>query len=185
MLHALPGLGGPLPCQSSQRRRGLERSVALRGYQQAIEKDPGICVGACRAGGCLYTLLADYGMVHPHQVMPLAESSARRALELDQNSAEVFTSLAIIRSLFEWNWAEGEDLSSTRHRAQPQLCEGSSLVWHRPVGAARAHGRGRRGDPARRAKLDPLSLMPSLENLGYIQMLRRNYDVRAWTLTAD
>ncbi len=150
---------------------GLERSVLC--YQQAIEKDPESA--SAHAGlADAYTLLADYGMVHPHQVMPLAESSARRALELDQNSAEVFTSLAIIRSLFEWNWAEGEDLYRRAIALNPSYAKA-----HHWFGTDLLALLGRMDEAEEEIRLavqlDPLSLMLH-ENLGYIQMLRRNYD---------
>jgi serine/threonine-protein kinase len=150
----------------------LERSVLC--YQQAIEKDPESA--SAHAGlADAYTLLADYGIVHPHQVMPLAESSARRALELDQNSAEVFTSLAIIRSLFEWNWAEGEDLYRRAIALNPSYAKA-----HHWFGTDLLAVLGRMDEAEEEIRLavqlDPLSLVLH-ENLGYIQMLRRNYDV--------
>ena len=107
---------------------GLERSVLC--YQQAIEKDPESA--SAHAGlADAYSLLADYGIVHPHEVMPRAESSARRALELDQNSAEVFTSLAHHPLSFRLELDRRRGSLSPRHRAQSELCEGSSLVWYR------------------------------------------------------
>jgi serine/threonine-protein kinase len=157
----------------SNRRNaeGLERSVVC--YQRAIEKDPESA--SAHAGlADAYTLLADYGLVHPHKVMPLAESSAKRALELDGNSAEAFTSLAIIRSTFDWNWTEGEDLYRRAIALNPSYAKA-----HHWFGCDLLAMLGRMDEAEAEIRtavhLDPLSLVLH-ENLGYVQMLRRDYD---------
>ncbi len=63
---------------------GLRKSLEC--YQQAAEKDPGS--SSAHAGlADTYSLLADYGVIHPKDVMPRAEASAQTALELDPNLA--------------------------------------------------------------------------------------------------
>jgi TolB-like protein/tetratricopeptide (TPR) repeat protein len=150
---------------------GLQRSVLC--YQRAIEKDPESA--SAHAGlADAHTLLADYGIVHPHEVMPLAESSARRALELDQNSAEVFTSLAIIRASFEWNWTEGEYLYRRAIALNPSYAKA-----HHWFGIDLLALLGRMDEAEEEiqiaVRLDPLALAIH-EGLGYVHMLRRNYD---------
>ena len=89
---------------NGRNAEGLQRSVLC--YQRAIEHDPHSAFAHAGLADA-YSLLADYGIVHPHEVMPLAESSTRRALELDENSAEAYNSLAFIQATFHWNWTEG------------------------------------------------------------------------------
>jgi TolB-like protein/Tfp pilus assembly protein PilF len=150
---------------------GLERSVIC--YQRAIEKDPE-CASAYAGLADAYSLLADYGIVHPHQVMPKAEAAALRALELDQNSAEVFTSLAIIRSRFEWKWSQGEDLYRRAIALNPSYAKA-----HHWYGSDLLGMLGRPDEAEEEIKiavrLDPLALIVH-ECIGYIQMLRRNYE---------
>jgi len=150
---------------------GLERSVVC--YQRAIEKDP-LSASAHAGLADAYTLLADYGIVHPHEVMPKAESSARRALELDQNSAEAVTSLAIIRSMYHWNWIEGEDLFRRALALNPSYAKA-----HHWFGSDLLAALGRMDEAEQEMQLaielDPLALILH-ENLGYIQTLRRNYE---------
>lgn len=53
-----------------------------------------------------YTLLVDYGLLHPADGIPKAKAAAERAIELDSRLAEAYASLAIIRSLHDWEWME-------------------------------------------------------------------------------
>jgi serine/threonine-protein kinase len=53
-----------------------------------------------------YTLLVDYGLVPPAEGMPKAKAAAERAIELDRGLGEAYASLALIRSLHDWDWNE-------------------------------------------------------------------------------
>ncbi|MCU1237853.1 MAG: Tetratricopeptide 4 [Candidatus Solibacter sp.] len=53
-----------------------------------------------------FTLLVDYGLLHPAEGMPKAKAAAERAIELDPGQAEAYASLALIRSLYDWEWEE-------------------------------------------------------------------------------
>jgi serine/threonine-protein kinase len=53
-----------------------------------------------------YTLLVDYGLLHPADGMTKARAAAERAIELNPGLAEAYTSLALIRSLYDWEWQE-------------------------------------------------------------------------------
>src|SRR5436190_11496803 len=63
---------------------------SLRCYQQAVENDPESAVAHAGLADA-YSLLSDYGVKHPNEVMPLAEAAAQRALELDPDSAEALS----------------------------------------------------------------------------------------------
>ena len=84
---------------------GLKRSVQL--FEQAIAVDHGFALGYAGLSDA-YSLLADYGLVKPADIIPAAESAARRALEIDPTLAEAHASLGLIRSLHAWEWAEAE-----------------------------------------------------------------------------
>lgn len=150
---------------------GLQRSVIC--YQRAIETDP-LSATAHAGLADAYSLLADYGIVHPNHVIPLAESAARRALELDENSAEAYVSLAFIRSTRDWRWTEAEALYRRAIELNPSYARayhwlGSDLLA--------VLGRMDEAEEAIRMaiELDPLSLIVH-EGLGYNHMLRRNYE---------
>jgi serine/threonine-protein kinase len=53
-----------------------------------------------------YTLLVDYGLLHPSEGMPKAKAAAERAIQLDSGLAEAYTSLALIRSHYDWEWQD-------------------------------------------------------------------------------
>lgn len=150
---------------------GLQRSVLC--YQRAIEKDPH-SASAYAGLADAYSLLADYGVLHPSQVMPLAESAARRALELDENSAEAFNSLAFIQATFRWNWSEAEDLYRRAISLNPSYARA-----HHWLGSDLLAVLGRMDEAEAEVRiaieLDPLSLIVH-EGVGYIQVLRRNYE---------
>ncbi len=84
---------------------GLKRSVQL--FEQAIALDQDFALGYAGLSDA-YSLLADYGLVKPADIMPAAESAARKALEIDPTLAEAHASLGLIRSLYAWEWAEAE-----------------------------------------------------------------------------
>ena len=151
---------------------GLQRSVLC--YQRAIEQDP--YSAPAHAGlADAYSLLADYGIVHPYQVMPLAEAAARRALELDENSAEAYNSLAFIRSTFYWKWTEAEKSLPHCHRtADPSYARA-----HHWLGSDLLAVLGRTDEAEAEVRiaiqLDPLSLIVH-EGLGHMHLLRHNYE---------
>lgn len=150
---------------------GLQRSVLC--YQRAIEKDPHSAPSHAGLADA-YSLLADYGVIHPSQVMPLAESAARQALELDENSAEAFNSLAFIQATFHWNWSEAEDLYRRAISLNPSYARA-----HHWLGSDLLAVLGRMDEAEAEVRiaieLDPLSLIVH-EGVGYIQLLRRNYE---------
>ena len=52
-----------------------------------------------------YSLLMDYGLMSPSGGVPQAKASAERAIELDPNLGEPYASLALIRGVYERDWA--------------------------------------------------------------------------------
>ncbi len=142
-------------------------------YEQAIEKDS--ASPSAHAGlADTYSLLADYGVMHPKHAMPRAEAAARTALELDPNSAEASSSLAYIRSLFNWKWQEAEAL----YRRAITLNPGSSRARHWfSIDFLALLGRFDEAEPEiqRARELDPLSVIIH-EGSPYLRNLRGDYE---------
>ncbi|HEV2200800.1 MAG TPA: tetratricopeptide repeat protein [Bryobacteraceae bacterium] len=152
-------------------KEGLEKSVAC--YDQAIAADPS-CAFAHAGLADAYSLLADYSVVRPSEVMPPAREAALRALKLDPNSAEANVSLAFIRSLFDWEWADAETLYRRAIAANPGYAR--ARHWY---GLDFLTLRGR-FDEAREQlecarSLDPLSQIVR-EGLGTMAMMRRDFE---------
>ena len=90
-----------------RRRDSLARAVDL--FEQVIALDAGMALGYAGLADA-YALQADFGFSPPAEAMPKARAAARHAIELDAELAEAWTSLAFIRSLHDWEWAEGETM---------------------------------------------------------------------------
>src|ERR1700722_527286 len=150
---------------------GLRKSLECS--ERAIEHDPGSSPAHVGLADT-YSLLADYGVMHPKDTMPRAEAAARTALELDPNSAEANSALAYIRSLFDWKWQEAEAL----YRRAIALNPGSSKARHWfSVDFLAMLGRFDEAEAEIQMarELDPLSLIIH-EASPYLKMLRQDYE---------
>ncbi len=63
----------------------------------------------------------------PEAVMSQAEAAAKKALELDDLSAEAHLSMAAIELFYRWNWAEAERESARAVELNPNFAEGHHL----------------------------------------------------------
>jgi len=150
---------------------GLRRSLDC--YEGAKSMDPESAPAHAGLADA-YSLLADYGILHPCEAMPRAEAAAQRALELNPDSAEANTALAFIRSAFEWKWRESETL----YRRAIALNPGYSQARHWfGVDFLAVLGRFDEAGPQLQLArdLDPLSLVTH-EGSAYLRLLRRDYE---------
>ena len=81
--------------------------TAIRYFEQAIEKDPHYAVAWAGIADS-YSLLGEYGNIPRKELYPKARAAVNKALEIDDQLAEVHTSLASILMLSEWDWANSE-----------------------------------------------------------------------------
>lgn len=91
-------------------------------FEKAIELQPDYA--AAWAG------LADYycgnaviGEYPPEAAMPQAEAAAKKALELDDLSAEAHLSMAAVELFYQWNWAVAERESARAVELNPNVAE--------------------------------------------------------------
>jgi TolB-like protein len=78
---------------------------AVHYFSQAIRLDPNLAVAHCGLGDA-YNLLAVYGVLPPHEAMPLARKSALRALEVNRELGEAHACLADVSCFYDWDWKE-------------------------------------------------------------------------------
>jgi TolB-like protein/Flp pilus assembly protein TadD len=83
---------------------GLQQSIDF--FNQAIEKDPRYALAYAGLADA-YALIADFNVLPTREVTPKLQSSAARALELDDTLAEAHTSLAWA-SFHVWDWPGAE-----------------------------------------------------------------------------
>jgi serine/threonine-protein kinase len=144
---------------------------AIESFKEAIQVDPNYALA--------YAGLADaYVFVNSptlkrSEAMPLAESSARKALALDDGLAEAHTSLARVRMYlnFDWRAAEGE------FKRAVELNPGYATAhqWYAEYLSSMGRLREARAEVKRAQDLEPLSLTIS-NAAGIIHYFGREYD---------
>jgi TolB-like protein/DNA-binding winged helix-turn-helix (wHTH) protein/Tfp pilus assembly protein PilF len=86
-------------------KREVDKSVAY--FKQAIAIDPNW--SAAYAGlAQAWQSEAVLFMTSPAEAATEAEAAARRALELDPENGEAYSTLGLVQSTLEWKWAEAE-----------------------------------------------------------------------------
>lgn len=149
---------------------GLRQSVWC--FEQAIAADDSSAEG--HAGlSCAYSLMADYGVANPQEVVPKAKLAAKKALELDPQSRLAHITLAFTRSTYDWDWAGADAM----YRQAIALNPGDSRIHHWYASDYLALV-GRSEEAVKEAELafdlDPLTPI-ILEGCGYVRMLARDY----------
>jgi TolB-like protein/Flp pilus assembly protein TadD len=89
--------------------RTEESVVKAQGYfQQAIAKDPLFAPAYSGLADAYFYRGYIWGHLPPREAMPLARAAALKAIELDENSAEGHTSLAMIKFFYDWDFKGAE-----------------------------------------------------------------------------
>ncbi|MBI5471692.1 MAG: protein kinase, partial [Ignavibacteriae bacterium] len=89
------------------KRNEAELKTAIRYFERAIEKDPGYALAWAGIADS-YSLLGEYGNISRKDVYPKARAAANTALQIDDQLAEVHTSLASLFMLNAWDWDSSE-----------------------------------------------------------------------------
>jgi TolB-like protein/Flp pilus assembly protein TadD len=149
--------------------------LAIASYQQAINLDPDYA-RAYEGLARVYTMLGGAGPFHllpPREAYPLAKAAVTKALELDDRLPQAHTTLGLVRSNHEWDWAGAERAFKRALELNPN--EPDSHAWYafhlwlmdrfdEGIACARTA-----------SALDPL--MPLYESqIGFIQYCARRYD---------
>jgi TolB-like protein/tetratricopeptide (TPR) repeat protein len=154
------------------RRTPDELKRSLKYFEAAIEADAESALAYAGVADA-FTLLVEYGLVHPAEGVPKVKAAARRAIELDANLAEAYPSLALIRSQSDWEWEEAEGL----YRKAIALNPGYATAHHwLGVDCLAMMGRleEARAENEIALQLDPLSSI-IYEGRSFLHILNRNY----------
>ncbi|HEU5239392.1 MAG TPA: protein kinase [Pyrinomonadaceae bacterium] len=81
--------------------------TAIKYFEQAIEKDPRYALAWAGIADS-YLVLGEYGNIPRRELYPLAEAAVTKALEIDDQLAEVHTSFASLLMLAKWDWVNSE-----------------------------------------------------------------------------
>jgi len=123
-------------------------------YNQALEKDPNYALAFTGLADSYAVLGNNY--LPPNEAFPKARAYAAKALEIDDTLGGAHGSMAVVRLLYDWNWAETEKelkraLTLDPNNAGAHDMNGAYLgAMGRPDEA--------RAETKRAQALDPLSL---------------------------
>ncbi|MGB7226475.1 MAG: tetratricopeptide repeat protein, partial [Candidatus Acidiferrales bacterium] len=84
---------------------GLKEAITY--FEQAIAKDSDYAAAYSGLADC-YNLLSVWGSLTPNEAFPKAREDALKAIQLDPNSAEAYTSLAFETYRYQWDFAGAE-----------------------------------------------------------------------------
>lgn len=141
-------------------RTGAGFQSAIEYFEAALEKDSTYAL-AWTGLADVYGLLSayDYGVLPPHQAMPIARRAAERALRLDPTLAEAHAALGNIQHNYLWDWAEAE--ASFRRATELNPGYAPAHHWYSLLLVARGRPDEARAAIRRARELDPLSTVMS------------------------
>ncbi|MEO8370815.1 MAG: hypothetical protein ABI806_16650 [Candidatus Solibacter sp.] len=152
----------------------LVRSIEY--FEAAIAADPRSALAHSGLADA-HTLMVDYGLASPSAGMPRAKAAATRAIELDPTLGEAYASLALIRSLYEWDWDDAKVLYERAIELNPGYATAHHWLgvdWY----ALRGHYDQARVEIEAALQLDPLSSIIR-EGQCFIPFLERRYEESA------
>jgi eukaryotic-like serine/threonine-protein kinase len=137
---------------NKRSRDDLERGAAY--FRQAIAEDP--TYAPAHAGlADSYLVLATYNYLAPGEALPQARAAANRALELDPELGEAYTSRAWIKYVFDWDWPGAEEDFRRALRLNPGYATGHH--WYADYLTARGQFDEAEAAMRRAHELDPFS----------------------------
>jgi TolB-like protein/Tfp pilus assembly protein PilF len=150
---------------------GIERAIFF--FESAIDADAAYAPAYSGLADC-YIALASRDLYPSLQLMPKAETAARRALELDAELAEAHASMGAIHEIFHWSWERAQEEYLTALRLNPGYV--TARQWY---ALALAH-RGTTEEAVAQMQValesDSLSF-PLNANMAIIHYLGRAYDL--------
>jgi len=77
-------------------------------FQKSLAKDPLFAPAYSGLADAYFYRGYFWGHLAPREAMPLARAAALKAIQLDENSAEGRTSLAMVKFFYDWNFRDSE-----------------------------------------------------------------------------
>jgi TolB-like protein/DNA-binding winged helix-turn-helix (wHTH) protein/Tfp pilus assembly protein PilF len=155
---------------NKRTKENLEKAVAE--FNAAIERDPAYALAYAGLADA-YLTIGGQNFQPPAEALPKARAAAEKALEIDQSLAEAHTSLAMIKLLFDWDFAGAETNFRRAVRLKPNYATAHQWYGHCLMVQGRFDESIEEMKSA--ARLDPLSLIIN-SALGYSYWHARRYD---------
>ena len=156
------------------KRTGADLRTAIEYFNQALGKDPGYALAYVGLADS-YSLLYFYGgTASPADSFPQAKAAAKKALALDDTSAEAHTSLAYVLESYDFDLEQSLKEFERAIQLNPNYATAHHWVSNGVLSGLgqfdRAIAEGKRA-----VELDPLSLIINA-NLGEDYFVARRYD---------
>jgi tetratricopeptide (TPR) repeat protein len=116
---------------------------------------------------------AAFEVLAPREAMPRAKAAASRAIAIDPSLVEARTTLAFVRRLYDWDWAEAE--RDFRQACALNAAYPTAHHWLALLLCEAGRFADAAGEMARGHELDPLSLAISTD-MGWVQYFARDYE---------
>jgi TolB-like protein/Flp pilus assembly protein TadD len=155
------------------KRTAIDLRKSIEYFNQAIEKDPKYSL-AYAALAQSWVLLPAYNGGSPNDCFPQAEAAARKALALDDNSADAHAALGVVKSIYDFDFAG----SIPEYDRAIQLNPNDATAHHWLANdslSALGQSENEIAEMKRALELDPLSLIINV-NLGAAYIHARRFD---------
>jgi TolB-like protein/DNA-binding winged helix-turn-helix (wHTH) protein/Flp pilus assembly protein TadD len=126
-------------------------------FQQAVDSDPTYAAAYSGLADCNSGLMW-HGFKSPAEALPKAYAAARKAVEIDPQSAEAHASLGLVLS-HHWDWAEAEAEFRRALELDPQYA--NAHHWYGDYLSIKSRHDEALAEARRALELDPLNLMIS------------------------
>jgi len=141
-------------------------------FQKAIDIDPTYSLALSGLADC-YAQMGWLRNIPPAEAFPKAKVAAKKAIEIDDELAEAHTSMAWIRMLYDWDWAESESDFKRAIDLNPNYA--IARLWRTVHLIATARFDEARAEIERALNIDPLS--PIVNAIaGWPSYFSRQYD---------
>lgn len=139
---------------NQRHETGLRKAIAC--FESVMREDPEFALPYSGLADSL-TLLSFYEIVPPSEVMPAARKAARKAIELDPNSAEAHTSLADVFLHFDRDWQSADREYRLAIQCDPDYALG--YHWYANLLSARGQHEAARMAIMHALDINPVSII--------------------------
>ncbi|HXH49075.1 MAG TPA: winged helix-turn-helix domain-containing protein [Terriglobia bacterium] len=155
---------------NKRTEEGFNKAIGF--FQRSIEIDPTYAPAYAGVADC-YNLIGDYHYLRPRDAYPKAKEAARKALQIDESSAEAHTSLAYPYFDYDWDWASSEKEYKRAFELNPNYA--TAHQWYSEYLTAMGRHAEAVAESKRARELDPLSPAINL-SLAHRYWFMRQYD---------
>jgi DNA-binding winged helix-turn-helix (wHTH) protein/TolB-like protein/tetratricopeptide (TPR) repeat protein len=155
---------------NKRSEEGLKKATEY--FNEAIELDPAYALAYSGLADS-YVLSSIFGSVSFKDSLPKAKAAAIKALEIDDSLAEAHTSLAYVKTRYEWDWAGAETEFNRALDLNPNYA--TAHHWYGEYLMLTGRTDEAVAEMERALEIDPLSVIIS-SDLGWILYYNRSYD---------